>query len=148
MNTTRLLASLLSVPGLFLSTAQAQEDAKSHPSKDIRDLSQHFIRPTGDVSPWSFVPEENIASLSTDEHPGMVTIWEAGRGQDIKGVLKEPIGIYDYPLPWEFHLGWIQKINISKVTENKVMIATVIICFRFLYPTNIIRANLQCLKLI
>jgi len=87
--------------------------------KDIRKFTQHFIDPE-DISPWTFVPQENIARLSTKEHPGMVTLSEAGRGQDIKGILQEPILLDDYPPPWEFHLGWIQKINISKVTEKQL----------------------------
>jgi hypothetical protein len=42
---------------------------------DIRKLSQHFLEPNEKTAPWSFVPQENIASLSTSEHPGVVTIW-------------------------------------------------------------------------
>jgi hypothetical protein len=42
------------------------------------------------------------------EHPGLVTIWEEGKGKYIKGVLKDPVKIDDYPLPWDFHLGFAQ----------------------------------------
>src|ERR1700722_19651470 len=56
------------------------------PRKDVRALSQHFLDPSGKTAPWMFVPAENIARLSTAEHPGVVTIWEAGRGKDIKGL--------------------------------------------------------------
>jgi hypothetical protein len=88
---------------------------------DIRRLSQHFIDPTGELSPWMFLPSENIKSLSTAEHPGMVTIWEAGRGQDVKGLLKEPIRINDYPLPWEFHLGIVQNfIALKGLSEKQI----------------------------
>jgi len=73
--------------------------------KDIRELSQHFITPGDDVSPWVFYPQENIKDLSTDEHPGFATIWHREEGKDIKGVPEDPIRIDDYPLPWEFHLG-------------------------------------------
>jgi hypothetical protein len=54
------------------------------PRNDIRKLSQHFVDPKAPTAPWIFVPDQNIASLSTSEHPGVVTIWEEGKGHDIK----------------------------------------------------------------
>src|SRR4051794_1333760 len=81
---------------------------------DIRRLSQHFLDREGRTHPWMFVPKDNIASLSTSEHPGVVTIWEAGRGKDVKGLLAHPIRIGEYPLPWEFHLGLIQNYQAMK----------------------------------
>jgi len=81
-----------------------QAPSGGHSPNDIRKLSQHFTDANG-TSPWMFVPQDNIKSLSLTEHPGYVTIWEAGKGQDVKGILKDPIKIDDYPLPWEFNLG-------------------------------------------
>jgi len=81
--------------------------ARSEP-KDIRKLSQHFNEPGGDISPWMFVPADNIKEVSTAEHPGVVTVWQAGKGQDIKGILEDPIRIDDYPLPWEFEQSLVQ----------------------------------------
>jgi hypothetical protein len=72
---------------------------------DIRKLSQHFKEPNDNTAPWRFVPQENIKSLTTATHPGYVTIQDAGKGTDIKGILEKPIAMDDYPLPWEFHLG-------------------------------------------
>src|SRR5262249_55994175 len=37
--------------------------------KDIRLLSQHFNEPGKDLSPWMFVPKENINQLSPTAHP-------------------------------------------------------------------------------
>ena len=74
---------------------------------DIRKLSQHFID-ARDSSPWHFVPTGNIKDVSLSEHRGLVTLREAGKGQDIKGLLKSPIRLDDYPAPWEFHLGILQ----------------------------------------
>ena len=54
---------------------------------DIRKLSQHFID-ARDSSPWHFVPAGNIKDVSLSEHRGLVTLREAGKGQDIKGLLK------------------------------------------------------------
>jgi len=81
---------------------------------DIRKLSQHFNAPDGDISPWIFIPDDNIREFSTAEHPGLATIWQDGKGQDVKGILKYPIRIDDYPLPWEFQLGLIP--NFATIT--------------------------------
>ena len=111
------------VAGVFLLTC-ARPVARlcaDSPPKDIRTLSQHFLDQNGKTAPWTFVPAENIASLSTAEHPGVVTIWEAGRGKDIKGLLEKPIRIDDYPLPWEFHLGLVQNYQALKgISERQI----------------------------
>lgn len=91
------------------------------PGRDIRLLSQHFLDRQGEMGPWTFAPKENIANLSTAEHPGVATIWEAGRGQDVKGLLEHPIRIDDYPLPWEFHLGFVQNYQAMKgISERQI----------------------------
>jgi len=87
---------------------QAEEKTKKKVKKpDIRKLSQHFIDKE-DTSPWMFVPEENVGSISLAERPGLAVVRHAGKGMDVKGILKDPIKIDDYPLPWEFHLGFAQ----------------------------------------
>ena len=85
----------------------------THPAigKNICDLSQHFNEPGVDISPWIFVPKENIKEASTAEHPGLFTIYPAGEGKDIKGILKQPIRIDEYRLPWEFQLGLAQNFD-------------------------------------
>ena len=77
-------------------------------AKDISELTEHFNEPGADISPWVFVPEENIEEFSTTERRGLATLWEAGNGKDIKGILKDSININDYPLPWEFQLSMLQ----------------------------------------
>jgi hypothetical protein len=89
------------------SAANAQESEANQP-RDIQKLSQDFTSSSNDISPWMFYPKTNIGSLSTSEHRGLLTIRDAGHGQDIKGILKEPIRINDYPLPWEFQMGLLQ----------------------------------------
>src|SRR5262245_23314777 len=59
--------------------------------KDIRDLSNHFNTPGADISPWIFVPESNVKEISTTESPGLLSVWQAGKGQEVKGILKDPI---------------------------------------------------------
>ena len=34
--------------------------------KDIRELSQNFIDPGGEIAPWMVVPEDNVKRISTD----------------------------------------------------------------------------------
>jgi hypothetical protein len=99
--------ALLLLTALTGWCGHAQAQATSSITKDIRKLSQHLTDPK-DMSPWVFAPQDNIKALSTTEHPGFVTVWHGSKGEDIKGVLKEPIKIDDYPLPWEFHLGFAQ----------------------------------------
>ena len=88
-----------------LSVAQESESSKHRP--DIRKLSQHFVNTKSSES-WHFEPKSNIEEISLSEHRGLVTIREAGKGQDIKGLLKSPIRLNEYPAPWEFHLGILQ----------------------------------------
>src|SRR5690242_6104019 len=85
------------------ATPATEEDNSSRAS--VASLSQHFIDPSGSISPWMFIPQENIKSISTTEHLGFVTIREAGHGKGIKGVLKDPITLSKYRMPWAFHLG-------------------------------------------
>lgn len=80
---------------------------------DIRDLSQHFNQPDGDISPWMFIPEDNIKKLSAAEHPGLLTIWQNGQEKDIKGVLKDPIRMDEYRMPWQFQMCLAQNYAAS-----------------------------------
>lgn len=80
-------------------------------AKSIQELDQHFLDSSGDTGAWIFVPKDNVKELSTSEHPGLATIWEAGKGRDIKGILKQPININDYNLPWEFQLALDQSFD-------------------------------------
>ena len=77
--------------GLALSSlglAQERDASKTRP--DIRKLSQHFVDAKSS-EPWHFEPKSNIEEVSLSEHRGLVTIREAGKGQEIKGLLKSPI---------------------------------------------------------
>jgi hypothetical protein len=76
--------------------------------EDIRKLSQHFTSANGDILPWMFIPADNIKEISTTEHPGLVTVRQAGRGKDVRGILENPIAIDDYDLPWEFQMSLVQ----------------------------------------
>jgi hypothetical protein len=89
---------------------------------DITALDQHFNEPGADISPWVFVPEKNIKDFSTTEHPGLATIYEAGAGQDIKGVLKQPIRVGDYRLPWEFQTSLVQSFNLTAGVGAKTQV--------------------------
>jgi hypothetical protein len=110
---SRLLGSPAAVGTVEDSAAAPQASPKSSDSgegaaRDIRKLTQHFTGESEDISPWMFTPKENVKSVSTSEHPGFVTIWHGDKGQDIKGLLAHPIRIDDFPIPWEFHLGFGQ----------------------------------------
>ena len=105
------LGLILLIVGVWLPRASAQTPGRMV-EKDIRSLSHHFNAPGGDISPWIFVPDDNVKELSTSDSPGLVTVWEAGRGKDVKGILKEPIRLDQYPLPWEFQLGLVQNFEV------------------------------------
>jgi len=92
---------------VFVVLIAAMIGAPGFAEKDIRDLSQHFIKPNDNISPWIFFPENNVKILNTIDHPGLLTIEGAGKAEDIKGILKNPIRLDDYPLPWEFSLGFL-----------------------------------------
>ncbi len=79
---------------------------------DIRELTQHFDDPQAGLGRWIFVPESNVEQVSTTLHPGLAMIFEAGHGQDIKGMLNQPIPINHYALPWEFQLNVQQAFNV------------------------------------
>jgi hypothetical protein len=96
------------------------------PAQDISTLDQHFNEPGTDFSPWIFVPRENIKQLSTEEHPGLVTILEAGAGKDIKGILRDPIKIGDYKLPWEFQTSMVQSFNLLAGVGAKTQVNSAI----------------------
>lgn len=93
---------------------------------DISALDQHFNAPGSAITPWMFVPNENIKEFSTEEHPGLATIYEAGRGKDIKGILKDPIKIGDYRLPWEFQTSLVQSFNLTAGVGAKTQVNSAI----------------------
>lgn len=101
----RLLVVALAV-GTSLATRVIADD-------DISKFDQHFNDPGKPLAPWMFVPKENIKELSTAAHPGLATIYEGGQGQDVKGLLSEPIRIGDYRLPWEFQTSLVQSFNLT-----------------------------------
>ena len=80
--------------------------------QNIRDLTQHFNDRKGATGEWVFVPEDNVTSVSLSEHPGLAVIRPGKLQKDIKGLLKKPIGIGDYPLPWEYQLGLAQNFDM------------------------------------
>ncbi|GIT28600.1 MAG: hypothetical protein Ct9H300mP1_06460 [Planctomycetaceae bacterium] len=79
--------------------------------------SRPSVRTSGNSASTSSTPGTVRRGISTgrqhqgvslSEHRGLVTLREAGKGQDIKGLLKSPLRLDDYPAPWEFHLGILQ----------------------------------------
>src|SRR5690349_1317342 len=118
ITTRRVLSVFCCLAALTLggacTSALSGEGAEEH---DIRKLSQHFLKPGGDISPWMFVPESNVQGLNTTERPGILVIRHKDQGKDVKGILKDPIRIDDYPLPWEFHLGFLQ-IKSSELPDQ------------------------------
>ncbi|HVC92929.1 MAG TPA: hypothetical protein VND64_04520 [Pirellulales bacterium] len=108
-----------------LELAPVRKDPPRKPAaagKSIRNLTEHFNEPGADISPWIFVPDENIKEFSTGKHPGLATIYEAGKGQDIKGILKDPIRINDFRLPWEFQTSFVQSFNAQAGVDAKTQV--------------------------
>ena len=114
----KLNRSLLTSCLLFSSWLVLVNHTAAQRLPDIRKLSQHFIDAKNTGS-WQFGPRTNIKDLSLTEHRGLVTIHENGKGQDIKGLLKKPISLKDYPAPWEFHLGILQNHLAQKGLSEK-----------------------------
>jgi hypothetical protein len=115
MQTKQRVGAIVLVALISLGTrgAKAQNQLDHEPTRNISRLNQHFTD-LKNISPWIFVPTENIKAIDTTEHPGLLTIWEAGKGKDIKGILKDPIEIGDYSLPWEFQLQFAQNERVFK----------------------------------
>ncbi len=67
-------------------------------ANDIRDFTDHFE--PGIPSRYSYQASEET-SISPNEHPGLLTIYHSGLDEEIKGILREPIPLADYPPPWE-----------------------------------------------
>ena len=106
-----------------VSQAQATRSTKGAPAgSGIRKFTEHFNDPDADISPWIFIPADNIEEFSTSKHPGLATIYEAGRGTDIKGLLKDPIRIGDFRLPWEFQTSMVQSFNAQAGVGAKTQV--------------------------
>jgi len=103
---------------MSLSMAEHFQCGEASNRPDIRNLSHHFLQPTDDISPWMFYPQSNIAKLSTKDHRGLLSIADAGKGEDIKGTLKDPIRIDSYNLPWEFRMALLQPEPKSADAQN------------------------------
>src|SRR5262245_19043461 len=73
-------------PAHAAALASASSSAPPPQLTGIRKFTQHFNQPDADLAPWMLVPADNIRDFSTSRHPGLATIYEAGRGQDIKGL--------------------------------------------------------------
>ncbi|MBS0265986.1 MAG: hypothetical protein JSS02_28905 [Planctomycetes bacterium] len=78
---------------------------------DLSRLTQHFNDPRASYEPWQFGPASNLATLDLRKTPGALTLKLAGKGQDVKGLLPQPLAIDAAPLPWFFRLGVIQDQN-------------------------------------
>ena len=90
--------------------------------KRISQINQHFNEPDKSIAPWSFVAGREHQRVSTAEHPGLATIYEAGRGQDVKGLLERPIALGDSRLPWEFQTSLVQSFNATAGVGAKTQI--------------------------
>ena len=49
-----------------------------------------------------------------------------GSGKDIKGILKQPIRIGDYRLPWEFQTSLVQSFNLTAGVGAKTQVNSAI----------------------
>lgn len=119
------------------STAQDEDSSQANRLKKneikpvplvngIRKFDEHFNAPGMESASWQFVPKENIEEFSTTRHPGLATIFEAGHGKDVKGLLSEPIGIDDFRLPWEFQTSLLQGFNTTAGVGVKTQANTAI----------------------
>ena len=120
------ISTLLSVCSLIVVIQPGLTHTSAAAERPISANDQHFNTPGADIGPWMFVPHENINEFSTDQHPGLATIYEAGQGQDVKGILKDPIRIDDYRLPWEFQTSLVQSFNLLAGVGAKTQVNSAI----------------------
>src|SRR5687767_9982720 len=96
---------------LFYMQAPGTLWAALGPSQDVRQWSSHF-RPSEGLKDWQFytstgrllAPEQQKDDhfISTQEHPGLVTIRHSGADEQIKGTIGKPIRVTDTDYYWEF----------------------------------------------
>jgi hypothetical protein len=82
----------------FRAMSKAGMPVRSTETRDIRKLSDHFE--PGKPRRYTFQASDD-AYISTEEHPGLLTIYHSGRDEEIRGILDQPIKLADYPPPWE-----------------------------------------------
>ena len=67
---------------------------------------------------------------SRNSRPRSIRAWRRSRrragGQDIKGILQEPIKIGDYRLPWEFQTSLVQSFNLMAGVGAKTQVNSAI----------------------
>ena len=113
-------------PAVNPPTQPADQDVRPARSLGISQFNQHFNDADDNIAPWQFTPQENIKELSTRRQPGLATLFEAGQGTDVKGLLPEPIGIADFQLPWEFQTSLVQSFNATAGVGVKTQVNTAI----------------------
>lgn len=104
----RVLVALSFALAMGIPTGISSGEGENSESPDIRKFDEHFIEPGKDLTPWMFVPQDNIQFLSTESNPGYLKIQPGETGQDVKGILEEPIRLDKYPAPLEFQIGFLQ----------------------------------------
>ena len=119
-------AAVSEPPEVNPPTQPADQDVRPARALGISQFDQHFNGADDNIAPWQFAPQENIKELSTRRHPGLITLFEAGQGSDVKGLLPEPIGIADFRLPWEFQTSLVQSFNATAGVGVKTQVNTAI----------------------
>jgi hypothetical protein len=75
--------------------------------ENIDEFSALFLPGEG-MGFWNFSPTGPGTVISTDEHPGLLTVLYGNPGAAIKGTVGQPISLFSYPPPWEFELDVMQ----------------------------------------
>lgn len=93
----------VALAGLFLTVSYAQSaELEAGKPKDIGKLSAAAFKP-GVMGPWIFYPSDNY-QISTEQHPGLLTIRDLESNEDLKEMIGQPLPLSDYSPQWEFEV--------------------------------------------
>lgn len=101
---------------LLLASSCMAEDRMAN---SYNNFSQHFNEPDDSISPWMFIPGNNVEKITTKDHLGLASIWIGRQNEDVRGVLKKPMNVSEHRLPLQFQCSWMQNFDAMTGRSGK-----------------------------